>query len=323
MIKSGSDTDAIAGATIFANPAAGRGNFQRKIAAVRDEFARWNYCASIVETGSAEELRSAVRSAIEAGCKTIIAMGGDGTVQLVAQEAIGFQVQIGMIPTGGGNDFAAALGISTNIEKAVEVIAHGKTRLVDVVRVPNATGVDAIYLGGGGAGLDVEALRYASGKFAKWPGRVRYLASAIAGLRGFRGVQVKVEFPGTDLPNIAGTALLVAILNSPSFGGGMRLAPEARVDDGMLDFVMIEMLKKREVLALIPRLLIKGELKTKRMVRARAANIKLSTAADSWFQGDGELLGRTPVEINILPRALRVLVPQAKYPRNLVELSEL
>ena len=103
----------------------------------------------------------------------------------------------------------------------------------------------------------------------------------------------------------------------------MRLAPEARVDDGMLDFVMIEMLKKREVLALIPRLLIKGELKTKRMVRARAANIKLSTAADSWFQGDGELLGRTPVEINILPRALRVLVPQAKYPRNLVELSEL
>jgi len=291
------------------NPAAGRGSAGRKVPELRAAFAQRKYPVKIVESASAGELQCGVQSAVREGCATLIAMGGDGTLQLLVREVIGRDVQVGVIPAGGGNDFAAALGITKNVEQAAEIVVCGRTRSVDLVRVRNSNGLDAIYLGGGGMGIDAEALRYANGTFVKWPGRLRYLASAIAALRGFRGVQVRVEFPEGDLPTIAKLVLLAAVLNTPTFGGGLRLAPEALLDDGQLEVVMVEMLRKREVLALIPRLLLTGELKTKRVVRMRAAKIKLTAEKETHFQGDGELLGKTPVEIEILHRTLRMLAP--------------
>ena len=301
-------------ATVFVNPSAGRGGAGGKVLEVREAFARQNYFVNIVESSSAENLRSSVRATIGEGCATLIAMGGDGTVQLVVNEALAHQVRVGVIPAGGGNDFAAALGIPKNVGEAVRVIVRGECRAVDVARVHGWEGQDAVYLGmylgGGGMGLDAEAVRFASGKFSRWPGRLRYLASAIAALRGFQGVEVEVSFPESDLPKIERTLLLAAVLNTPTFGGGLRLAPEARVDDGILDVVTIEMLSVLEVLALIPRLLINGELKTQRVKRVRAAKVKLTTRRETWFQGDGESLGVSPVEIEVLPGALRVLAPK-------------
>jgi diacylglycerol kinase (ATP) len=296
-------------ATVFVNPAAGRGSAGRKVRALLEAFARRKYPVKIVESASAEEFRGGARAAVCAGCATLIAMGGDGTLQLLVREVIGRDVRVGVIPAGGGNDFAAALGITKNVEQAAEIVACGKTRWVDLVRVRNSNGWDAIYLGGGGLGIDAGALRYANENFVKWPGRLRYVASGIAALRGFRGVEVQAEFPESDLPKIAKLVLLAAVLNTPAFGGGLRLAPEAKLDDGLLEVVMIEMLRKREVLALIPRLLLTGELRTKRVIRMRAAKIKLTAKKETDFQGDGELLGKTPVEIEVLHRALRVLAP--------------
>ena len=142
-----------------------------------------------------------------------------------------------------------------------------------------------------------------------WPGRLRYLVSAIAALRGFCGVQVEAEFPDSALPKIVKTILLAAVLNTPTLGGGLRLAPAAQVDDGALELVMIEMSRKREILRWFPRLLFLGELKSKRVVRVRAAKITLSTREQTWFQGDGELLGISPVEIQVISSALCVLGP--------------
>jgi diacylglycerol kinase (ATP) len=296
-------------AAVFVNPAAGRGGAGRKVAEMGRAFARLTYPAKIVETDSAHEFRNQVRRALGEGCATLIAMGGDGTLQLLVNEVLGQDVQVGVIPAGCGNDFAAALGITKNVEKAVEIIAGGKTRMVDLVRVRNSSGLDVVYLGGGGMGIDAEALRYANGRFAKWPGRLRYVASAIAALRGFRGVQVQAAFPESHLPQVAKLVLLAAVLNAPTLGGGLRLAPDARLDDGMLEVVMIEMLRKTEVLALIPRLLITGELRSGRTVRMRSAKIKLTAEKETSFQGDGELLGKTPVEIAVVHKALRVLAP--------------
>ena len=296
-------------AAVFVNPAAGRGGAGRKVAEMRNAFARLKYVAKIVQTDSADEFRNEVRRALREGCATLIATGGDGTLQLLVNEVLGQDVQVGVIPAGCGNDFAAALGITKNVEKAVEIIVGGQTRRVDLVCVRNSSGLNVAYLGGGGMGIDAEALRYANGRFAKWPGRLRYLASAIAALRGFRGVQVQAAFPESDVPNVAKLVLLAAVLNAPTLGGGLRLAPDALLDDGMLEVVMIEMLRKREVLALIPRLLITGEFWSGRTVRMRSAKIKLTAEKETSFQGDGELLGKTPVEIEVMPKALRVLAP--------------
>jgi diacylglycerol kinase (ATP) len=314
-------------ATLLVNPAAGRGGAVRKIAETREAFGRRNYCIKIVATESVEEFRSAANEALEDGSRTLIAMGGDGTMRLLTNEILansrvseetgaieekgpaGRDVLLGVIPAGGGNDFATALGIPKTIQGAVDVVVRGKSRMVDAVRVRTSDGRNAIYLAGGGIGLDALAMRYANGRFVKWPGRLRYVASAIAALRGFPGIEAEVEFSGTDRPKIIRRVLLAAVLNTPTFGGGLRIAPPAELDDGTLELALIEMLRKSEVLALLPRLLFTGELRTSRVVRARAAKIKLTSRSEAWFQGDGELLGRAPVEIEVLPRALRMLVP--------------
>ena len=296
-------------ATVFVNPAAGRGGAGRKVSKMREAFARREYSVDFAEPRSAQEFRTSVPERVANGCKTFIAMGGDGTLQLLVRELAGLDVQVGVIPAGGGNDFAAALGIQENVQQAVDVIVDGKSRAVDVVRVRTESGQDALYLGGGGLGLDAEAVRYASGKFLQWPGRWRYVASAVAALRAFSGIELVADFPDSGLPRIEKRVLLAAVLNTPTYGGGLRLAPDAQMDDGMLEVVLLEMLRKREVLALLPRLLMTGELKTKRVQRIHASKIRFAAQAATWFHGDGELLGESPVEIQVMHKALRILAP--------------
>jgi len=297
-----------ANVTVFVNPCAGGGKARRKIADARAEFARHSFAVRFIEARSTEEFRTEVRAAVAEGCRLLVAMGGDGTLQLLVRETIGHDVGIGVVPVGCGNDFAAALGIR-NWKQAVLAIVQGKTRLVDIARATFANGDRAEYLGGGGVGLDAEAARHASGKFLRWPGRLRYLASAITALRAYPGVNVEIEFPGSDLPALRKRVLLAAALNTPSYGGGVRLAPEARLEDGQLDFVIIEMLSGLEAARLIPRLLLTGGFGTRHVTRVRATKASISAEGGSVFHGDGELLGNAPVQIEVLTGAIRIYVP--------------
>jgi len=99
------------------------------------------------------------------------------------------------------------------------------------------------------------------------------------------------------------------VLNTPTYGAGLRFAPEAQIDDGLLDEVLIEDLSTFEVLALLPRLIFSGELRTSSVRRRRAQRVRLTTRKPTLFHGDGEIIGPTPVEIEVVPRALQVLAP--------------
>jgi len=293
---------------VFANSCAGGGKAAGRIAQVRARFARRNFAVKLAECGSLAQFRTSIQAAVASGARRLVAMGGDGTLQWLVRETIGFDVVVGVIPVGGGNDVARALGINT-WKEAIDVVIEGRTRAMDMVRVGFRDGEEAKYLGGGGVGLDAEAARRASGRFRSWPGRLRYLAAAIDALGGYGGVQVKLEISGVAQP-IPGRVLLAAVLNTPSYGGGVRLAPGAQLDDGELDIVVVEKLSALEIVRLIPGLLFTGELRTPRVRRFRAARARLSAPGNPWFHGDGELLGQLPVEIAVVPRALRVLAPE-------------
>jgi diacylglycerol kinase (ATP) len=186
---------------------------------------------------------------------------------------------------------------------------RGQPRRVDLARARTADGRVRLYLGGGGLGIDAEAARHANGSFRRLPGRSRYVASALRAFYAHSGLRVKAEFPRSDLPAVEVNALLAAVLNTPTYGAGIRLAPDARLDDGWLDAVIVEDLSVFQVLALLPRLMTSGELRTPHVKRFRVRAVKFTTDRPCQFHGDGEILGPTPVEIEVVPQAVRILAP--------------
>ena len=296
-------------AVVFVNSTAGGGRARICLPRIQKIFKSLGLQAQFVMTNSASELESCAHNQILQGQHLLFAMGGDGTFQALANAAFGADVVLGVLPIGGGNDFASALGLPSGPAEAAEAMLGGQPRWVDLVKVRTADGRTRLYAGGGGIGLDAEAARHAGGSYRHLPGRFRYIAAALHALARHVPMEVRIDFPASDIPSFEAKALLAAVLNSPTYGAGIRLAPSAAVDDGLLDVVFIEKFSKFGVLTLLPRLMGSGELRTSRVKRWRAQGVKLTTNRPCLFHGDGEILGPTPVEIEVVPNAVRMLAP--------------
>jgi diacylglycerol kinase (ATP) len=297
---------------VFVNPAAGAGHAERTLRRVRSAFERAEMSAEFVVAARVAEMEARVRAAIADGARLLFAMGGDGTVQalvnaVVAERSDENGVVIGILPSGGGNDFAAALRLAKDPAAVVAGLRDATIRSVDVLRARTGDGATRLFVGGGGVGLDVDAARHASGSYRRWPGRSRYLASALRAWREFQPIGVRVEFPDDDLPAIDSRAMTAAVLNTPSYGAGLRVAPDARVDDGLLDVSVLKELSAAQVGRVIPQLFAKSTLPEAYLIRQKARTVVMQTDRASMFHGDGEILGPAPVRIEVVPKAIRVI----------------
>ena len=297
---------------VFVNRAAGRHRAASYLPRLQTLFESRGFVVQFVETSGADELESAARSAIDENHRVLLAFGGDGTFQALVNGVYGSDAMIGILPAGGGNDFAAALGLPSDPVSAAQIILKSKPHSVDMVRVRTADGRTRLYVGGGGIGLDAEAALLANGPYRRLPGRLRYVASALRALSEHLPLQVRLEFPGENLQPVETVSLLVGVLNTPAYGAGLRLAPEARIDDGLLQVVLLEDLSAFSVLRLLPRLMGSGELRTSRVKRWGVRSVRISADRPCLFHGDGEILGPAPVEIEVVPNAIQVLAPFKK-----------
>ena len=297
-------------ALVFVNFTAGGGRARGCLQQIQELFTSLEISVKFAATNNAQELESAAKHAISQGKRVLLAMGGDGTFQALANASLGTGVLLGVLPAGGGNDFAAALGIPRDPVKAAAAILRGRPRRVDLVSARTADGRTRFYVGGGGVGLDAEAARYANGVYHCFPGRLRYIAAALRALAGYKALEVRMEFPGSEQGPVAARILLAGALNTPTYGAGLRLAPGATVDDGLLHVFLVEDSSTLSVLKLLPRLVASGELRTPRIKRWQVKRVRISADRPCLFHGDGEILGPTPVEIEVIPGAVQVLVPQ-------------
>jgi diacylglycerol kinase (ATP) len=303
-------------AVVFVNAQAGGGKAQRCLREIKSLLAAREFPCDFVLAGSAEEMDSRVRAAISAGSRVLLAMGGDGTLQCLVNAAQNSDAVLGIVPTGGGNDFAAALGLPKNPVRALEAILSAQPRCVDLLRARTADGQERLYVGGGGIGLDADAAHYTGSSYARLPGRIRYVASALRALREFKPLRVRAEFPDGGVAAMDGQVLVAGVLNTPSYGAGLRLAPDARIDDGLLTLLFVKNLSAAEVLVAVARLLTRGYLPSSYVTRASAKRVRLSADRPCLFHGDGEILGPAPVEIEVVPKAIRVLAPLAHPQQN-------
>ena len=293
-------------AVVFVNPSAGYRRTQTYLPRIKNLFAARQFHAEFVFTPSLEELESRTRAAIASGHRLLLAMGGDGTLQGLVNAAYGSEVVLGILPTGGGNDFAATLGLPRNPLAAAEAILDGQPRAVDLLRARTADGRARLYVGGGGVGLDAQSARY-SASYRRVPGRLRYVVAALRALIEFVPLCVRADFPGAESPAMEGRVLVAAVLNTPTYGGGIRLAATAKIDDGLLNAILVKDLRAFQVLALLPRLVTRGELPDSHLLQVSAKRVRLTPDRTCVFHGDGEILGPAPVEIEVLPRAIRII----------------
>lgn len=296
-------------AVVFVNAAAGGGRARKCLLKLRELFRDREVPAEFIFTESAEHLAAHANEAIKNGIRLLVAFGGDGTFQGLVNAAHGADVVLGILPGGGGNDLASALRLPRDPLAAASMILNGRPIAIDVARARTGDGRKRIYVGGGGLGIDAEAAQFASTTFRNFPGRSRYIASALRALTTYQRSDVRAEFPENALPTIEMNAVVAAVLNTPTYGAGIRLAPGAQINDGMLDLAIVEGMGRLSILRLLPGLLKDGELGTARIRRQRARKFRVATREPRMFHGDGEILGATPVEIETLPGAVRVLAP--------------
>jgi len=296
---------------VLVNPVAGGGLAQEVLPSLKDFAVRRGWAVEFRSTCSPENLAVEARQGAAEGRKRIFVLGGDGTFQVLLNALAGASsVVLGVIPAGGGNDLAAAIGLPQDPLLAADLLLDGQAAFLDAALVRTADGKERLYSGGGGVGLDAEAARYASGVYRNLRGRPRYLLSALRALMGFHSIRLHAVIGTGQQVEINANALLLGVLNTPSYGAGLRLAPDAQTNDGKLDLVLMEDLSFLEILALLPSLAHRGELRTAHIRRFRVDRVLIETHKPCSFHGDGEILGNTPVEVAVVPNAVRILRPR-------------
>jgi YegS/Rv2252/BmrU family lipid kinase len=284
-------------ALIVYNPGAHGGASALDPLRVAATLRGWGFAPRLVETRGPRTLHD-IRLAVRHGVSVVIGMGGDGTLHLLANALARSQTVLGVVPLGTGNDFARSLNLPLDPFQALEVIRTGRVRRVDLGRVNGH-----YFLNVAGVGMSSELHRLATaddkrrwGKWSYWLAFARHLAH-----RHALPIEIDVA-PGLH------AAYQVLIANGPSFGGGMRVAEEATVTEGLLDTVVVEP-GWRSLLAgaLAPRKTLIERLAS-RHVRSRRVTLRTPGPVELMLDGDRHR-GRSPLQFEVVPRALRVLVP--------------
>ncbi len=294
---------------VIVNPIAGGGRAGRIQSIVRDYLAERNRPADFIESRGTGNLREQAAQAASAGYRTLVALGGDGAFHHMVEGAFGTDVTLGFFPAGNGNDIAAALGIPRDPIEAVHAFLKSRPRRIDVIRVrfPDANPTSqAIYIGAGGMGLDAEAAHLANTRFSRWPGVTRYIAGAFRALRSFEPFEIEVDVDGRIERE---RAILVAVANGLCYGSGVRIAPDARVDDGLLEVTLVRPIPWTRLLEAFPIVLRSGDIRWPEVRRFRGRRVALRPDRSALVHGDGEILGRAPAEFEVLPGAIRVIAP--------------
>lgn len=292
---------------IIVNPASGGGRALAAEPLVASYLAAQSKRAKFVHSRSSENIRELASNGAARGFRYVVALGGDGAFHHVVEGVRGTDAIAGFFPAGNGNDIARDLGIPADAVSAAAAFCHSIPRAVDMVRVQFRDGRVAHFIGVGGMGLDAEAAHLANTQFKSWPGVTRYLAGALWTFFRKPAFELEAELDGTRW---AGRAIFAAVANGTSYGSGVRIAPDAKMDDGWLEVVLVGDVAWSRLVEAIPIVLTTGDLRFDEVKRFRCRRVLLQANRTVKVHGDGELLGESPAEFEILPRATRVMVPR-------------
>jgi len=236
--------------------------------------------------------------------KNLDGTGGDGTLHEVANGLAGQNVALGVVPSGTGNDFARSLGLSLEPGQAITELAQGEIKKLDLGRCEKK-----YFINMGGLGFDAD-VAYRVNRKRFFRGRLAYLIAALQTLLAYKTYQLEISI---DNKVITADSILVSVGNGQYVGGGFRLLPQAALDDGLLDIMVVSNTSRKEIICALPSLYKGGHVGHPKceFYRGREVIINLKDAKGAAIaQVDGEELLKFPLRFGIEPQALQVIVPK-------------
>jgi diacylglycerol kinase (ATP) len=301
------------------NPASAGGKTLRIWSGARQELLREGLVFREHFTTKSEEAIEITRSAVRESDCIVIAVGGDGTLGEVIRgyldqngRAINSHAAVGLLPSGTGSDFSRSLPAAASVRFS-SMLIQKTTRMIDAALAcyvnPQGRPESRCYINLASFGLGGEVVGFVNdwrSKFPNWVGgRTRFVIGALSALADYRMKQVEVVLDGTR--RITMQSNLIVVANGKFAGGGMMLAPQAEIDDALLDVTLTDGAGRFDVIKELPRIGRGGLLKNPKVSQARAKEVKITSEEPMAIDVDGELVGYTPATIRVLPGAVRFL----------------
>lgn len=278
------------------NPAA-RGERARRWRTRVEKIARGAVLCATSRCGEAETM---ARHAAKEGFETIVAAGGDGTINEVVNGIAGSDAALGLLPLGTMNVFALELGLpANNLGLCWDIIQAQHSRFVDL---PKANGKHFVQLAG--VGLDAQVVKETSLAFKRSFGPLSYLISATQ-IAARRPPRLFIE----SANSVTKEGSFVLVGNGRLYGGPFPFFKNAVIDDGLLDVVVFKQLGYLEIIKYLQNVLFSSEIRLPEVEYFQTSQLQVLSEEDVPVEIDGELIGQCPVKFEVLERKLRVLVP--------------
>ncbi|OBG12162.1 diacylglycerol kinase [Mycolicibacterium celeriflavum] len=295
--------------TMLTNPASGHGSAPHAAERAVAQFHRRGVDVVAIAGTDAEHARRLVEGALERGMDALVVVGGDGIISLALQVLAQTEIPLGIIPAGTGNDHAREFRIPTRDPEAaadmvVDGLDDGIAETIDLGRIRGADGTDKWFGTVMAAGFD--SLVTDRTNRMRWPhGRMRYNFAMVAELSKLRLLPFRLSFDGEE---VATELTLAAFGNTRSYGGGMRICPDADPTDGQLDVTMVASASRTRLIRLFPTVFKGTHVDLDEVRTARAKSIAVDSPGINAY-ADGELVCPLPVEVTAVPGALKILAP--------------
>lgn len=289
--------------SIIMNPYAGSADRQETL---KESILRFDRAFFHVAEQQGDITRHA-RESVEKGCGRIIVAGGDGTIN-EALNAIApkFGVEFGVIPLGTGNDLTRTLGIGDDLAKAVEVAMRGTTMNVDVGRMTFSNG-ERYFLNSSGSGFSAVLSENLDRDSKSWWGGLAYVWGGLKTLPELEVYVARFKFDDKDV--LEKTVYNLVVSNGKFIAGGIEIAPEAKLDDGMLNVMIVPEMPVAALAPLFAKSMNATHVESEELIFRRARKIEITSGPQMPINADGESSGETPVTIELLPKALKLIVP--------------
>jgi diacylglycerol kinase (ATP) len=296
------------------NPTAGRGYGRGAGEQARDQLSSAGIGVTLLTGDSGQSLRHQITDSLSAAQSpdALVVVGGDGATHLAVNALAGTDVPLGIIAAGTGNDIARCLGLpvrdpGASADMVTGALLSGQTRQIDTVHCQGA--VDRWFVGSLSAGFDAMVNERANGW--RWPRhRIKYDLAILRELPVLRPRHYRLVLDGQVLEV---EALLVAAANNPDYGGGMKICPDARNDDGLLDVLIAAPMSRRAFVRLYPQVYRGRHVDHPAVTIRRAARVEIACDGIVGY-ADGERMGSLPLTLDVAPGALHVLAPPKNSP---------